>query len=302
MGTIWVGCAGWSYRDWVGAVYPSHVPAVRWLDAYAEMFPMVEIDSTFYALPNEATVAGWVERARNVPGFRFCAKVPQDLTHRALPKGNLSDVKRITAEFRQRVIEPLEAVGRLEALLVQLPPTFAIFEAAGEQTAMEALGALLTELQPEERKVAVEFRHGSWYEHVGERLVPEVLEALTGLHVAAAQVDGLGSQFTQSRTTPWTYFRLHGRRSVIPPSERSLSHAPYTYLYTKDEISEVASAVRQRALLDDGTIVIFNNHYRGQAAHNAKDLMEALGQPRPRPAKEFKRESRLDDFGLNAAP
>ncbi|HEX9816363.1 MAG TPA: DUF72 domain-containing protein [Candidatus Thermoplasmatota archaeon] len=301
MGVTRVGCAGWSYRDWVGAVYPSHVPAVRWLDAYAELFPIVEIDSTFYAIPNEATVAGWVDHTKDLPEFRFCAKLPQDLTHRALPKGNRIDAQKIIGEFTQRVIEPLERAGRLETLLVQLPPTFAIFEAVGPQSAMEALGVLLADLEPDRRKIAVEFRHGSWYEHVGERLVPDVLEELTGLHVAAAQVDGLGFRFTQSRTTPWTYFRLHGRRSVIPPSERSLSHAPYNYLYTKEEIAEVASAVRQASVHDESTIVVFNNHYRGQSAHNAMDLLEALGKPRPRPAAQFKRESKLDDFGLNEA-
>lgn len=301
MGVTRIGCAGWSYRDWVGPVYPSHVPAVRWLEAYAELFPLVEIDSTFYSIPSEATVRGWIERTRTLADFRFTAKLPQDLTHRALPKGNQAEVARLVAEFNERVVEPLEGSGKLHALLVQLPPTFAIFETAGTSTALEALSDLVRRLEPERRKVAVEFRHGSWYEHVGERLVPDVLEALTGLHVAAAQVDGLGSRFTQSRTTPWTYFRLHGRRAVIPPSERSLSHAPYNYLYTKDEVAEIAGAVRASETRDESTVVVFNNHYRGQAAHNAMDLLEAMGKPRPRPATQFKRESRLDDFGLGDA-
>ena len=298
MGVTRIGCAGWSYRDWVGAVYPRHVPASRWLEAYTELFPIVEIDSTFYSIPTEATVRGWIDRTKNLPDFRFTAKLPQDVTHRALPKGDLKEAARILADFHQRVIEPLESVGKLHALLVQLPPTYAIFETAGRLSATEALSELLAALDPDRRQVAVEFRHGSWYEHVGERLVPEVLEAMTGLHVAAAQVDGLGSQFTQSRSTPWTYFRLHGRRAVIPPSERSLSHAPYNYLYTKDEIAQIAHTVRQSETIDETTIVIFNNHYRGQAAHNAMDLLEAMGRPRPRPATQFKRESRLDDFGL----
>jgi uncharacterized protein YecE (DUF72 family) len=297
-----VGCAGWSYRDWVGAVYPSHLPAARWLDHYAGLFPLVEIDSTFYGLPTEATVAGWIERTKPFPAFRFAAKLPQDITHRTLPKGNDAETRRLVDEFRERVVRPLEDAARLDSILVQLPPTFALFEAAGDRSALEALSRLLAQLEPERRRVAVEFRHGSWYEHVGERLVPEVLEALTGLHVAAVQVDGLGSRFTKSRTTPWSYFRLHGRRAIIPPSERSLSHAPYNYLYTSDEIAEIADVVRAHQSVDESTVVIFNNHYRGQATHNAMDLMEALGQPRPLPAKEFKRESRLDDFGLSTPP
>lgn len=302
MGLTRVGCAGWSYRDWVGAVYPSHVPPNRWLETYAALFPIVEIDSTFYSIPSEATVRGWVERARRLPDFRFCAKLPQGLTHRAFPKGNLAETKRILTEFHERVVEPLESVECLEALLVQLPPTFAIYENAGTQPAPAALSELVTLLGPERRKIAIEFRHGSWFEHVGERLVPEVVEELAGLHVAAVQVDGLGSRFTKSRTAPWTYFRLHGRRTNIPPSERGLSHAPYNYLYSKGEIAQIAADVRASEAHDASTIVIFNNHYRGQAAHNAMDLLEALGKPRPRPPTQFKRESRLDEFGLREQP
>lgn len=296
MGELRVGCAGWSYRDWVGAVYPASLPPSKWLEAYAQLFPIVEIDATFYSLPSEATVRAWVARARELPGFRLCAKVPQDVTHRALPSGRLDEAARALGEFVERVVDPLEEAGLLHALLLQLPPTYAYFGRAGALDALAALVRTAEALAPERRKVAVEFRHGSWYEHVGERLAPDVVETLSGAHVAAVQVDGLGSRFTGSRSAPWSYFRLHGRRANIPPSERNLSHAPYNYLYSKEEIGEISAAVRASEARDESTTVIFNNHYRGQSAHNAMDLLEALGRPRPRPASSFKRETRLDDF------
>ncbi|HLE47048.1 MAG TPA: DUF72 domain-containing protein, partial [Candidatus Thermoplasmatota archaeon] len=231
-----------------------------------------------------------------VPNFRFAAKLPQDITHKALPKGSLDEATKIRALFHERVIEPLEKAKRLEAILVQLPPTYAYYGAAGEQDALAALTRLLEELEPKRRRVAVEFRHGSWFDHVGERLAPEVQEILASLSVATVRVDGLGFRFHSSRTAPWTYFRLHGRRENIPPSERGLSHAPYNYLYSKDEIAGLAEPIRAAAAEDASTLVVFNNHFKGQAARNALDLFAALNLPQPKAAITLSRAAKLDEY------
>jgi uncharacterized protein YecE (DUF72 family) len=297
LGELRIGCAGWSYRDWVGPVYPPHVPPSRWLETYASMFPLVEIDSTFYALPSPETVEGWVRRSQSLPGFGFAAKVPQDVTHRHLVKGSIEDARRVAAEFERIVLAPIEAARRLEAVLLQLPPNFTYFGEAGETDTLAALVAVVEALGPKRRRVAVEFRHQSWFEHVGESLVSDVTEALSAVGAGVVYVDGLGSRFHGTRTTDWSYVRLHGRRTEMLPGERTLSHAPYNYLYGADEIREVAAKVSGLMPRDERTIVIFNNHYRGQAAHNAMDLMQALGQPRPKPLVPFARETRLDQFG-----
>ena len=294
--TLRVGCAGWSYRDWVGPVYPARLTPSHWLEAYADLFPFVEIDSTFYAVPTEATVAGWLERVSAFPLFRFAAKLPQDITHKALPRGDHEGATRAWDLFHQRVVQPLEGAQRLEAILVQLPPTYAYFENAGDRDALDALTRLLETLEPKRRHVAVEFRHASWFEHVGERLAPEVQELFASLGVCTVRVDGLGFRFHQSRTAAWSYFRLHGRRETIPPSERGLSHAPYNYLYSKEEIAVVADGIRAVSEKDQSTLVVFNNHFRGQAARNAVDLLDALGLPQPKGAVTLSRAAKLDDF------
>lgn len=281
----------------MGVVYPPHVPPGRWLETYASMFPIVEIDSTFYALPSEQTVDSWVRRSQSLPGFRFTAKVPQDVTHRHLARGALADAKAVLAEFERIVLAPLEAADRLEGVLVQLPPTFALYEEAGATDPLDALLRVVEALGPKARRVAVEFRHQSWFEHVGERLVPDVLEAMSAVGASVVYVDGLGSRLHGSRTARWSYVRLHGRRTDLLPGERTLSHAPYNYLYNSREIGEIGDKVRQLQAQDERTIVIFNNHYRGQAARNAMDLMEALGLGRPKPAVPFARETKLDQFG-----
>lgn len=296
MSELRIGCAGWSYRDWVGPVYPARLPPAKWLESYAGMFPVVEIDATFYAIPTPLTVEGWIQRTRALPGFTFCAKVPQAATHEALPRGRKEEARRVLDEFVRIVVAPLEEAGRLEALLVQLPPSFGLDGTEEVHDAVTALAEFVEPLLPRRRRVAVEFRQQSWYEHVGERVAPEALEALAALPVAVAHVDGLGSRFHGSRTTKWSYFRLHGRRENIPPSERGLSHAPYNYLYSLKEIGEVAAPIAARAQEDERTLVVFNNHYQGQAVRNAMDLMAALGLARPKRQAGVARETKLDQF------
>lgn len=292
-----IGCAGWHYQDWVGPVYPTTLPASKWLERYASLFSTVEVDATFYDIPPAPVVAGWIERTSRVPGFTFSAKVPQRATHEALPKGDMAAVKKTVAAFLERVVDPLEQAGRLEALLVQLPPDFDVAGRAGGVHYADALVELLRNLEPEKRRVAVEFRHASWYEHVGERLTTEAVEALTGLRVANVQVDGLGSRFNRSRTADWSYFRLHGRRESIPASEKGLGHAKYNYLYSREELAALAPAIRVAAEEQERTVVIFNNHYRGQAARNAQDMAELLDLPTPTEKITLTKETRLDQFG-----
>jgi len=296
MGQLVVGCAGWHYADWMGVVYPPHLPPARWLAHYASLFPVVEIDATFYRIPEPATVAGWLERVESAASFTFAAKLNQDATHDHLPAGRLDEARDVVREFVETVIEPIERAGRFEAVLVQLPPSFSRVERAGRRDALDGLCDVLDVLEPKRRRVAVEFRHPSWFEHMGEEALSDVTDALTGRNVALVRVDGLGSSFTRTRTTPWSYYRLHGRRTQVPPSERDLPHARYHYLYSKEEIASLAEAIRQGNAKDERTTVIFNNHYRGQGARNAADLTEALGLGSPGVRLNVPKETRLDDF------
>lgn len=297
MADVRVGCAGWSYQDWVGPVYPRRLESSRWLDAYAALFPLVEIDSTFYALPRPETVRGWAERVRRLEKFGFAAKLWQEATHKHLPAGQLEKAEEAVHEFLDRVAGPLEAAGRLEALLVQLPPSFSHPSGPGGQRSLRDLQSLVGSLEPNRRRVAVEFRHPSWFLSPGGPLAPGAEESLRSRAVCAVRVDGLGSRFTTTRTVDWSYFRLHGRRTHIPAEERGLSHAPYDYLYSGEETSELARPIMEAAPEDRRTYVVFNNHYRGQAARNAVDLLGALGLAQPHLQRTGTKPARLEEFG-----
>ena len=117
MKPVHVGCSGWNYKDWRGLVYPKGLPASRWLEHYATRFDTVEVNSTFYRLPNRDAVANWVKSTPN--DFLFSIKASRYLTH----------VKRLR-ELPERIprlaerLEPLLRTPQMGPMLWQLPESF----------------------------------------------------------------------------------------------------------------------------------------------------------------------------------
>jgi uncharacterized protein YecE (DUF72 family) len=181
-----IGCSGWSYAHWRDRVYPSGLPARRWLEHYATLFDTVEVNATFYRLPRRETVASW---ARSTPdGFLFAVKASRYLTH----VKRLADLREGVARLSER-IEPLAEARKLGPVLWQLPETFH----RDDDRLQEALEQL-----PGDRH-AFEFRHPSWF-------VPEV-ERLLRRHGAALVVGDHPERPFQTKvlTAPWTYVRFH---------------------------------------------------------------------------------------------
>lgn len=146
MRALRIGCCGWSYREWRGVLYPARLPASRWLERYSTRFDTVEVNATFYRLPETATVGDW---AAQVPeGFLFAVKASRYLTHVQRLHRFGSGLMR----FWER-LEPLREAGKLGPVLWQLPERFERDSA----TLAEAL-ALLPPAQH-----CFEFRHPSWF-------------------------------------------------------------------------------------------------------------------------------------------
>jgi uncharacterized protein YecE (DUF72 family) len=151
-----IGCSGWSYQDWRGGLYPERLPQRRWLERYAEVFDTVEVNATFYRLPKESTVQGWVEQ---VPGdFRFAVKASRYLTHMK----RLREISGAVARFWEP-LEPLRRARLLGPVLWQLPESFRRDD--------ELLAAALDELPP--ARHCFEFRHPSWFAPPVRQLLEE---------------------------------------------------------------------------------------------------------------------------------
>ncbi|EQD51538.1 protein containing DUF72, partial [mine drainage metagenome] len=104
MGAIRIGTSGWDYPEWVGPVYPKHGVSDR-LRYYARLFPIVEINSTFYRLPPPSVAASWVRRTP--AGFRFAAKFPRTITHELRLVGAETELRRFLD-----VLGPIRAAGK----------------------------------------------------------------------------------------------------------------------------------------------------------------------------------------------
>jgi uncharacterized protein YecE (DUF72 family) len=167
----WVGTSGYNYSEWKGSFYPADLPAARMLAFYAEQFPVVEINATFYRMPTPKTLAGWA--AATPAAFRFALKAPQRITHFA----RLRDVDEPVRYFCDAARTLADKLG---PLLFQLPPNFA--------RDLSRLGDLLA-LLPAGLACAFEFRHASWF-------ADDVYERLRARNAALCIAD------TEAGTTP----------------------------------------------------------------------------------------------------
>jgi uncharacterized protein YecE (DUF72 family) len=178
----------------VGPFYPDKLPAKAMLEHYATRLPTVEINNTFYRMPNAATIEGW--RSQVPDSFRFAMKAPRRITHIK----RLKDCKEDVAYFL-KTLSALEPC--LGSILFQMPPHF--------KRDLPRLAAFLAEL-PEGCRAAFEFRNPSWFE-------PEVFAALEARNLALVQSeeDDTPADRRLPWTADWAYLRL--RKTAYAPLE-----------------------------------------------------------------------------------
>jgi uncharacterized protein YecE (DUF72 family) len=180
---ILIGTSGYNYPEWKGSFYPADLAAAKMLPYYAARFPTVEINYTFYRMPNEKILSNW---AGQVPSeFRFTLKAPRRITHDA----KLVKCEDLTATFC-RVAETLGP--KLGALLFQLPPN--------QKKDLPRLEAFLDTLPPK-APAAFEFRHASWFDD-------EVFSLLKSRNRALCVADSEKLETPLEVTADYGYFRL----------------------------------------------------------------------------------------------
>ena len=159
---LWIGCAVWAFKGWVGDFYPPGTQSGQMLELYTKRLTTVEGNTTFYALPSEQTVERWA--ALMPPGFKFCPKLSKEITH----KGELMGHLERTTVFLER----MAGFGqRLGPVLVQLPPRY------GPEHWPDLVQFLLK--WPHDRvKMCVELRHLGWWEAAPRAALTQVLGEL----------------------------------------------------------------------------------------------------------------------------
>jgi len=296
MGNTLVGTCSWTDPTLIecGRFYPGWArSAEARLRYYASQFPLVEVDSTYYALPSEGTSGLWVSRTPDdfifdIKAFRLFTQHPTPLTslpkdiREALPLGTKAKrnlySRDLPAELLdevwhrfERALLPLDSSGKLGVVLFQFPPWF--------YAGSVQCGYILTcrERLPQYR-LAVEFRHSSW---VSEKNLDGTMKFLRDSGLSFVCVDepqGFKSSLPPivEATSETAVVRFHGRnretweKSGISVAER------FNYLYSEDELCEWVPRIKHLNLVTRQLHVLFNNCHQDKAVVNGRQLQLML--------------------------
>jgi len=253
-GRFRIGTQGWSYPEWVGPFYPPERQAEDLLSIYAEAFDCVEVNSTFYAVPDGGRVASWKERTPD--GFRFALKLPGGITH----ERRLRDCRAELTTFLLRA----ELLGeKLGPLLVQLPPDFT-------RRSEDALRRFVPDL-PADFRFVVEFRAPGWFD-------PDVVAFLADYEVELAVSVG-----------PWrdtaAALELVPRVGSTIAYVRWMGEVRHRYGLRRveaernAELDAWASALSEVAAAGRVVWAFFNNDWQGHSPASARALQRRLGIP-----------------------
>ena len=297
-GEVRFGTASWTDPTMTvpGVFYPKGLStAEERLRYYASQFPVVEVDATYYALPNKRTSESWVERTPE--DFVF------DIKAHALMTGQPTEVARLPKAIREELppglnqknriyrkdvpnelldavyqqfreaVEPLVDASKLGAIFVQFPKW--VFPSN------EARELILETRQRLELPIAVEFRHGSWFNEKNAERTIRFLQDNKIPYVAVDEPQGFKSSVPPvifPTNDELAVFRFHGRnkesweKKDIPPSER------FRYLYDEDELADWTPKIAAIAKQTKQTHVVYNNCYSNYGTTNAREAARLLAE------------------------
>ena len=252
---FYIGCSGWSYTAWKGPFYPSEIKNSKWLEFYSKVFDYVEIDSSFYNIPNIFMVKQWLKKTKE--DFRFTAKFPKVITHD-------KRLKNVDNELQLffKAIEPL--CDKTLALLIQLPPSIEIMEG------LQRLRELVHKLDNRFR-YAVEVRHQSWFQDLAYNFF-----ANNNICMVWSQIVGIRTP--PIVTSDFLYLRFIGDRSLQEKDfgriqkDRSPEMRKWVNRIKRAEKSNEEENKRLKF-----AIVAANNHYAGFGPMSANIFRKMIG-------------------------
>jgi uncharacterized protein YecE (DUF72 family) len=246
LGKLRIGCSGWSYKDWQGVFYPKGLAAKDYLGYYSKIFNCVEIDSSFYRIPNQFMVAQW---KNNTPdAFLFSPKLPRKITHENKLRGSESTLIHFYG-----VLSKLG--NKLGPIAIQLPPSIRL--SAHKDVVKEFISLLSPEF-----KHAMEFRHESWF-------VPEVYSLLRKNNIAMVWSLNQYLETPPEVTTDFVYLRMVG--------DRELTEFTGIQRDRSADMKRWAKTVKENASKFESGYVFFNNHFAGFSPESSNEFRRLLG-------------------------
>ena len=262
---ISIGCAGWDYKDWVSTFYPKPLERYNRLEFYTKFFNIIEINSTFYNIPNKATVINWYNQVS--ADFKFTVKMWQKITHNL----NDSDIDYLISQFFSQ-LAPLRE--KVVVYLLQFPPWFKFTEKHFKQ-----LKFLCNELPPE-HKYVIELRDNSWFK---EDIVSEIIDG-SRFVLGTTYLPGIKAYYLANQK--FYYIRLIGDRelSVFNTIQRNQEESI-------DDLARNLQNLEKMSKIYE-IFIIVNNHFMG----NAPETVNLLKKRFNLPLKEFTQQKKLSDY------
>ena len=259
MTQIFVGTSGFSYSDWRNSFYPPHLRASDFLAFYSKEFQIVELNFSYYRIPEPANFIQMIERSEHK--LQFVVKAFGGLTHTITDQS----LPVILPTFKNS-LSPLWEHNKLGAVLLQFPQRFHY-----TSKSRIYLKSLIEGLRP--LPLCIEFRQREW-------LKESVFKKLREMNAAFACVDqpalkGLMPPVAMA-TSDIGYVRFHGRNREKWYSGDSRER--YDYLYTENELKEWLPRINDLSKNTEKTFIFFNNHSQAQAIKNARMMIRLLEQ------------------------
>jgi uncharacterized protein YecE (DUF72 family) len=242
---VYIGTSGWVYSDWQERFYPAELPSKERLSFYARNFGTTEVNYSFYHIPRPATYRNW---AAQVPEkFLFAVKAHRSITH-------IRRLKNAFDVWQEFLENALELGAKLGPILLQLPPSFR----ADPSLLENLLSGIRKKVPMPKLRVAIEFRHASWFE-------PGILDIMraNGACLVMAHSDRYPLAPNEA-TADFVYIRLHGPGQMFAST------------YSLKELASWARTIRLWAKKGKTVFVYFNNDFHAGAVENAKALSAML--------------------------
>lgn len=254
--SIVIGTQGWNYAAWIGPLYPPGTRPAEFLSTYARAFRAVEVDSTFYAIPDAKSVRAWNERTP--AEFTFALKMLKEVTH----EHRLRNADDLVRQFLDRA---RELGPKLGPIVLQMGPDFAPDE-------LPAIAEFLPML-PRDVRFAIEVRQSGW---MRAGVLPRLLELLREHGIALALSDGRWIprrtmlDLVEQSTADFLYVRWMG-------PDREITDYSRIQFDRSEELRAWSEALRNAAHTKE-IYGFFNNHFAGHSPASAREMQRLLGQ------------------------
>ncbi len=268
--TLLIGLTGWGDHD---TLYTDPDKKKNKLATYSSHFPVVEIDSSFYAIQSQENYYKWISETPD--NFHFVIKAHQSMTGHDRIKRSIQEAKQLFQSFLES-IQPVIEANKLHTILFQFPPWFDV--RATNIQKLRKIKQLLPSMP-----IAIEFRNQTWFESEHRQATLNLIKKNGWTHTICDEPQaGEGSVPTVLEiTNPSTVLvRMHGRNihgwNRNGRDGEDWRNVRYLYQYNKKELTEWAEYVRQLEEKAETVTILFNNNSGGDASDNAKEFIQLL--------------------------